>query len=163
MKSPTTSVGRIDDDGILNGSATNERSRKTIRSTGKKLFGYSIHHGSRASGARSLAKWSLSASAITPVRTVARNRISAKFMAGAFVGIRFGSLVADLEDREKRLLWNLDAADGLHPLLSGLLLFEELLLARDVAAVAFGEDVLAHRLDRLTGDDLRTDRRLDGD
>ena len=35
MKSPTSSVGRIDDDGILNGSARNERSRNTISSTGK--------------------------------------------------------------------------------------------------------------------------------
>ena len=43
MKSPTTSVGRIDDDGILNGSARNERSRNTISRTGKKLFGYSTH------------------------------------------------------------------------------------------------------------------------
>src|SRR5436190_15279152 len=85
MKSPTSSVGRIDEDGILNGSATNERSRKTIRSTGKKLFGYSIHQGSRASGGRCLAKYSLSASAITPVATVATNKINAKFMAGAFV------------------------------------------------------------------------------
>src|SRR5207344_2552301 len=91
MKSPTSRVGRIDDDGILNGSATNERSRNTISSTGKKLFGYSIHQGSRASGARALAKYSLSASAITPVATVARNRINAKFMAGALVRIRIGS------------------------------------------------------------------------
>src|SRR4029079_9124726 len=85
MKSPTSSVGRIEEDGILNGSATNERSRNTISRTGKKLFGYSIHHGSRASGARCPAKYSLSASAITPVATVATNRINAKFMGGAFV------------------------------------------------------------------------------
>src|ERR1700681_4225180 len=80
MKSPTSSVGRIDEDGILNGSATNERSRKTISRTGKKLFGYSIHHGSRAPAGRRFAKTSLSARAMHPVATVARNRISAKFI-----------------------------------------------------------------------------------
>src|SRR4029453_12774846 len=83
MKSPTSSVGRIDDDGILNGSATKERSANTISSTGKKLFGYSIHHGSGAPGARRFAKTSLSASAIAPVSRVAGNRVRANFI---FVG-----------------------------------------------------------------------------
>src|SRR5215813_1322284 len=58
---------------------------------------------------------------------------------------RRSSLLADLEDREERLLRDLDAADRLHPLLAGLLLLEELLLARDVPAVALGEHVLAQR------------------
>src|SRR5688500_3460517 len=80
MKSPTSSVGLIDDEGILNGSATNERSRKTLSSTGKKLFGYSIHHGSGASGARRLANTRRSARATRPVINVARKRISAKFI-----------------------------------------------------------------------------------
>src|SRR6266850_6224590 len=52
MKSPTSSVGRIDDDGILKGSARNERSRNTINRTGKNAFEYSTHEGSR-SAARS--------------------------------------------------------------------------------------------------------------
>src|SRR3954453_12232849 len=60
------------------------------------------------------------------------------------------------------LLRNLDAADALHALLAGLLLLEQLALARDVAAVALGQHVLAHRPDRLTGDDVGTDCRLDG-
>src|SRR5439155_5960869 len=47
MKSPTSSVGRIDDDGILNGSARNDRSRNTINKTGKNAFEYSTHDGSR--------------------------------------------------------------------------------------------------------------------
>src|SRR5215831_15249542 len=80
MKSPTSSVGRIDDDGILNGSAMNERSRKTISRTGKKLFGYSIHHGSGSPAERFLAYTAWSASATTPVTSVARKRISAKFI-----------------------------------------------------------------------------------
>src|ERR1700730_3697666 len=80
MKSPTSSVGRIEELGILNGSAINERSRKTIRSTGKKLFGYSIHHGSGLPTGRFRAHSTRSASAITPVKTVSRNSIRAKFM-----------------------------------------------------------------------------------
>src|SRR2546430_5255942 len=80
MKSPTSSVGRIEELGILNGSAINERSRKTIRSTGKKLFGYSIHHGSGLPAGRFRAHSTRSASAITPVTTVSKNSIRAKFM-----------------------------------------------------------------------------------
>ena len=80
MKSPTSSVGRIDDDGILNGSTRNERSRNTIRMTGKKLFGYSIHHGSGSPSARFLLNTSLSASVTAPVMTSRMNRIRAKFV-----------------------------------------------------------------------------------
>src|SRR6266536_3323280 len=100
MKSPTSSVGRIEELGILNGSATKDRSRNTISSTGKKLFGYSIHHGSGTSPRRR------------------------------------PSFLADLQDREESFLWDLDAADRLHALLTGLLLLEQFALARDIAAVA---------------------------
>src|SRR5215210_8925753 len=71
--------------------------------------------------------------------------------------------VPELQDREERLLRNLDAADLLHALLAFLLLLEQLALARDVAAVAAGDDVLAVGLDRLAGDDVRADRGLDRD
>src|SRR5215210_7952181 len=70
--------------------------------------------------------------------------------------------VPELEHREERLLRHLDAADLLHALLAFLLLLEQLALARDVAAVALGDHVLAHGLDRLARDDLRPDRGLDG-
>src|SRR4051794_33042931 len=63
----------------------------------------------------------------------------------------------------ERLLGDLHAADLLHALLSLLLAVEELALARDVAAVALGDDVLALRLHRLAGDDAPADRRLDRD
>src|SRR5215475_11555861 len=156
MKSPTISVGIIDPDGIRNGSTTNERSRNTIRMTGKKLFGYSIHHGSFSPARRALAKYSRSASAIAPVTTSRRNRISAKFMPSALLSL-------DLQDREERLLRDLDGTDLLHPLLAGLLLLQQLALAGDIAAIALGEHVLAQRLHRLAGDDLRADGRLDRD
>src|SRR5205814_1968037 len=122
MKSPTSSVGRIDDDGILNGSARNDRSRNTINKTGKNAFEYSTHDGRRKRG---------------------------------------GSLPAYLENGEECLLRNLDAADRLHSLLARLLLLEQFLLPRHVAAVAFCQYVLAERLDRFTRDDLGADRRLD--
>src|SRR5689334_22519159 len=73
-----------------------------------------------------------------------------------------GPVVAQLEDRQERLLGHLDAADLLHALLAFLLALEQLALAADVAAVALGRDVLAVGLDRLAGDDRRPDRGLDG-
>src|SRR3954464_12673739 len=64
----------------------------------------------------------------------------------------------DLQHREKRLLRNLDRPDLLHALFSFLLLFEELAFARDVAAIALREHVLAQRLDAGARYDLRPDR-----
>src|SRR5215471_13975466 len=151
MKSPTSRVGRIEELGILNGSATNERSRNTMSSTGKKLFAYSIHQGSESSWPRRREKKTLSASAMTPVSAVSRNSMRAKFTL----------FFSDLKDGEKRLLGNLDAPDGFHALLARLLFLEELLLSSHIAAVALGEHVLAQRLDCLAGDDLPADGGLD--
>src|SRR6185503_9550428 len=80
MKSPTSSVGRIDDDGILNGSARNERSRKTTSRTGKNDFEYSTQMGSAAPAGRCRARNRRSISHTTPVTVVRTNRISAKFI-----------------------------------------------------------------------------------
>src|SRR5262245_8437726 len=71
------------------------------------------------------------------------------------------SSVIYLEHSQESFLWNFDLADALHSLLALFLLFEQLALARDVAAVTFGQDVFAHRLDRLAGDDALTDGGLD--
>ncbi len=38
MKSPMSRVGSMEPEGILNGSTRKERSRKTMRMTGKKLL-----------------------------------------------------------------------------------------------------------------------------
>src|SRR3954453_17793274 len=72
-------------------------------------------------------------------------------------------LVAVVEDREERLLRDLDVADLLHPLLAFLLFLQELALAGDVAAVALGGHVLAQGRDRLAGDHAAADGGLDGD
>src|SRR5690348_8086597 len=204
MKSPTSSVGRIDEDGILKGSARNERSRNTTSRTGKNALEYSTQPGSRSAWRSTsvrcsapavlpaaAARRSRSATAeraracrrpsstrrsnshTRPVTAVSTNRSKAKFIVGS--GIQGGaaekrgqlshgrkaSLVAHLQDREEGLLRDLHAAYRLHPLLAGLLLLEELLLARDVAAVALREHVLALRLDGLARDDLRADGSLD--
>src|SRR5258706_4674320 len=66
-----------------------------------------------------------------------------------------------LEKRQERLLGEVHPPDLLHPLLPFLLLLQELPLARDVATVALGEDVLAHGRDVLPGDDLAPDGGLD--
>src|SRR5689334_13971766 len=73
-----------------------------------------------------------------------------------------GSLIG-LEHRQERFLRDLHRPHHLHPLLAFLLLLEQLALARDVAAVALGGDVLAEGVDRRAGDDRAADRPLDGD
>src|SRR5690349_10105736 len=73
-------------------------------------------------------------------------------MIGPVIGSRFPRdllFAAETEDRHERFLWNLDVADQLHPRLAFFLLFQQLALARHVAAVAFGEHVFPHRADRL--------------
>jgi hypothetical protein len=72
MKSPTSSVGRIDDDGILNGSARNERSRKTTSRTGKNAFEYSTQPGSRRRSA------SIDVRSATPASPVRRRHAGAR-------------------------------------------------------------------------------------
>ena len=73
---------------------------------------------------------------------------------------RQGSLI-QLEDRQERLRGNLDTAQGAHLLFALLLLFQQLLLPGDVAAVALGQHVLPHGLHGLPGDDPAADGRLD--
>src|SRR5262245_45620416 len=68
-----------------------------------------------------------------------------------------------LQHRQERLLRHLDPPDLFHALLSFLLFLEQLALARDVAAVALGRHVLAHRLHGLARDDAAADGGLDGD
>src|SRR6266446_799479 len=58
----------------------------------------------------------------------------------------FFTVRAHPEDGQERFLRNVDFAHALHPLLAFLLLFEQLPLPRDVAAVALREHVLPHRL-----------------
>src|SRR5918992_1542049 len=84
-------------------------------------------------------------------------------MTPAWTRTVLGGGLIQLEHREERLLRHLHAAHLLHALLAFLLLLEQLALARDVAAVALRDHVLAHRLHRLARDDLRPDRCLDRD
>src|SRR3990172_11469391 len=72
-------------------------------------------------------------------------------------------LLLHLQYRQERFLRNLDVADLFHALLARLLLFQQLFLARDVAAVALGEHVLAHRFDRLARNYMRSYRGLHRD
>src|SRR5213592_2897097 len=74
-----------------------------------------------------------------------------------------GTRLVNLQDRQERLLWDLDRSHLLHALLSFFLLLEQLALARHVAPIALGGDVLAQRADRLAGDDFGPDRGLDHD
>src|SRR6202030_4367639 len=73
------------------------------------------------------------------------------------------SAVAHFEGGDEGGLRDFDFAELAHPLFTLFLLVEELSFAGDVAAIAFGEHVLAQRLDGLAGDDAAADRRLDRD
>ena len=70
------------------------------------------------------------------------------------------SLLPHPQRRNKRLLRDAHIAILAHPCLALFLFFQQLFLARDVAAVAFGGDVLAQRGDGFAGDDLAADRGL---
>src|SRR5688572_14374601 len=65
--------------------------------------------------------------------------------------------VIQAEGRDERLLGDFHAPDVLHALLALLLALDQLALARDVAPVALGEDVLALGLHGLPGDDPAPD------
>src|SRR3954468_20519713 len=68
-----------------------------------------------------------------------------------------------LQDGEESFLRHFDAAHGFHALLALFLFLQQLSLAADVAAVALGCNVFAHRADGLTADDLGANRGLDRD
>src|ERR1700692_4497555 len=78
-------------------------------------------------------------------------------------GAASARLLADLQNGQKRLLRDFNLSDLFHAFLAGFLLLEQLAFARDVAAVALGEHVLAHRLDAGARNDVGADRRLYGD
>src|ERR1017187_1875947 len=63
----------------------------------------------------------------------------------------------------KRFLRDIHGAEGLHAFLAFLLLFQELALAGDVAAVTLGGHVFAQRADGFAGDDFAADGGLNGD
>jgi len=69
--------------------------------------------------------------------------------------------VVELQGADEGFLRDVDAADRLHPLLAFLLLLEQLVLSRDVAAVELGGHILAIGLHRAAGDDLAANGSLD--
>ena len=73
------------------------------------------------------------------------------------------SLLPHPQRRNKRFLRDAHIPIFPHPRLALFLLFQQLFLARYVAAVAFCGHVLAHRGDGFASDDFAADRGLDGD
>ena len=67
-----------------------------------------------------------------------------------------------LQDSRECLLRHLNRTELTHTLLALLLLFKELFLSCDIAAVAFGKDILAHRLYGFSGNNLAADGSLYG-
>ena len=74
----------------------------------------------------------------------------------------FRGSLAGVEYRHERFLRDIDGCYFFHPCLTPFLLFEQFAFSADIAAVAFGGDVFADRLDRFSGDDLAADRGLEG-
>src|SRR5690606_10428607 len=73
-----------------------------------------------------------------------------------------GTLVVYFQHGKEGFLRNLHVAHLFHPLLAGLLLLQQLLLAAGVTAITLGQYVLAQRLDRGARHDLTTHGCLDG-
>lgn len=67
-----------------------------------------------------------------------------------------------LEDSKEGRLGKLDVADHLHALFAFLLFFKQFSFSGNVAAVAFGKNVLSDRVYRFARDDLASDRALNG-
>src|SRR5260363_41740 len=203
MRSPISSVGNIELDGILKGSTIKERTMNTASRTGKKPAEYSSQTGRRkASSCVCASAWpaarrrrrgrknSLSAHHTLPVTSTRMEKISVKFIFLPFRAFRTAALAAlrllavlvctvcvgascqrgctkrlslfifNLQNRQKSILRNLHAAHLLHPFFTGLLFFQQFLFARDIAAVAFGEHILAQCLDVFARNDLCADRGL---
>src|ERR1700721_3425592 len=68
--------------------------------------------------------------------------------------------LADLQNSQECLLGNVDAADAFHALFALFLFFEQLALARNVAAITFCNNVLAYGMYCFTRNDFCSDRGL---
>src|SRR5260370_5508656 len=136
-----SSVGSIEPDGILYACTKNVRMKTASRSAMIIASTYSR---------------------VTDFCAVAS--VSRAFSGCALEMLRAGSattaLLPNLEQGQESLLRNLDAPDLFHPLLAFLLLLEQLSFSRDIAAVTFGGNVLAQRLDGFARDNLGADAGL---
>ena len=81
---------------------------------------------------------------------------------GTWIYTLLAVIPRDVHEGHKSFLRDGDAPHLLHVLFPLLLLFKKLALSSDVASVAFGENVLAQRLDVRAHDDLLTDGGLYG-
>ena len=64
------------------------------------------------------------------------------------------------EHSDKGFAGNLHSAKLAHTLFPFLLFLQQFLFSGDIAAVAFGQNILSHRLYRLPGNDLASDGGL---
>src|SRR5690242_9108888 len=86
--------------------------------------------------------------------------VELSLLCEAHSGNRHALFALYLQNREERLLRDFHRPDLLHAALARLLFFQQLFLARDVAAIALGEHILAQGFDVFTRDDVRPDRCL---
>ncbi len=98
-----------------------------------------------------------------PAMMMAVGMGSGGWSSGKRAGRTLSLLIPRFEDLNEGVLGDVHLAEGFHLGLTLFLLLEEFALSGDVAAVAFGGDVFAHGADRFPGDDVATNRGLDGD
>ena len=77
--------------------------------------------------------------------------------ANLVFGVAVVACVSGRQCGDERLLRHLDMAEHLHTLLAGLLLFEQLALTGNIAAITLGEHVLAQCANVLTCDNAGAD------
>src|SRR3546814_954119 len=95
-----------------------------------------------------------------PYTTLFRSKLSPTYRPLPPKWAFFLFVVAHAQRRDEGFLRDLDAAILAHPLLAFLLLFQKLLLAADVAAIAFGGHVLTKGGYGFARDDPAADGRL---
>src|SRR5690625_1052695 len=144
MKSPIHNVGIMDPDGILNGSNRKERNTSTRSKTGKREPRVSDVLPSAPTASLPLRRGrsqNFSSAQSTAAARVSTVKISAK---SRFIG---SVLLVGSQNSQESFLRNFYLSHLLHAALAGFLLFEQLALAADIAAIALGGDILAKGLD----------------
>src|SRR5688572_1862016 len=141
---------------LTNARRRTSRRRRPPGAGPRRLAPRTGPRGDRASRAKGAPRSSPRRSRRSPAGTSTHS-----FASGGRTAASAASLVVlDPQHGEKRLLGDLHRPHHLHPLLAFLLLVEELSLARDVAAVALPDHVLALGAHVLARDDLPADLGL---
>src|SRR6266849_882366 len=116
----------------------------------------------RISSSSSNSSRSFSYSSISIMTAILSPFSLVKNRVGFFIASLLIACRGDFQNGEEGFLGDIDLADALHALLAFFLFFEEFALTRDVAAVAFGQNVFANGRDGFARDHAAANRGLNG-